>query len=404
MKEIIRDDKKVYELKEQDLIRLHTRLRLIYECVDDIFTDYEDFDPSTIAALTDIKNQVTEARDILAVDASAECRVDIKSKHPNCNVKANIFGYKVEMSEEDWQKIKAGAIDDSVEPNKYSVEERLETVKSSLEDAISDVDCTLSDRIDELDEKLGEVYEFYDNFPSDWTLEKQLKELAEETVKAAIEPIMKRQTLLKMDIDSLRNDLKLWVSNDERTSAETGDRLSNLEKKVIVFTANNTTLDRHEEEIDQIASRLSKLDMDMMQRIEENRAHSAVCEDLNEQLKLLSSKIGNIYDEVTSIKDNTTTALEADNATLERHEKEISQLEKELNGINAVQGGHRLELDGLNRKLDRIRVDVNKNKRELTEHMSVTLEETTDESVEDRLSKLEKAFDVMSAVCPKYHK
>lgn len=162
MKEIIRDEKKFYELKEQDLIRLHTRLRLVYECVDDIFTDYEDFDPSTIAALTDIKNQVTEARDILKV---TEGHYTIK--------------------------------------------------KSSA-----------------------------------------------------------------------------------------------------------------------------------------------------------------------------------------RHEKEIGQLEKELNGINAVQGGHRLELDGLNRKLDQIRVDVNKNRRALTELRdadiySLSLEETTDESIEDRLSKLEKRMNAV---------
>lgn len=394
MKEIIRDSKKFYELKEQDLIRLHTRLRLIYECVDDIFTDYEDFDPSTIAALTDIKNQVMEARDILKV---TEGEFAIK-KDCSDNKRSVLEVRPMSIDKLQGLRCKIPTIDD------WPREQMLETVKSSLEDAISDVDCTLSDRIDEQDEKIAEMYEFYENFPSDWTLEKQLKELAEETVKAAIEPIVKRQTLLKMDIDSLRNDLKLWVSNDEKTSAETEDRLSNLEKKVIAFTANNTTLYRHEEEIDQITSRLSKLDMDMKQRVEENRTHAYIIKNYDERLKLLSKNVASIYDEVTSIKDNTTTALEADNATLARHEKEIGQLEKELNGINAVQGGHRLELDGLNRKLDRIRVDVNKNKRELTEHMSVTLEETTDESVEDRLSKLEKAFDVMSAVCPKYHK
>ena len=223
-----------YELTEQDVIKLHTKLRLIHEAIDSLLMDYADFDPSTVKTLTNIDAYVMDARDVLAVDTSTDCRVDIKSKHPNCNIKANIFGYKVEMSEEEWQKIRAGAIDDdSVEPNEYSVENRLETVKSSLEDAISDVDCTLSDRIDELDEKIAEMYEFYENFPSDWTLEK----LTEEAVKAAVEPIVKRQTLLKMDIDSLRNDLKLWVSNDEKTSTTTEDRLSKLEKAFDVMSA-----------------------------------------------------------------------------------------------------------------------------------------------------------------------
>ena len=312
MKEIIRDGKKFYELKEQDLIRLHTRMRLIYECVDNIFMNYEDFDPSTIAALADIKNQVMEARDILKV---TEGHYTIKKS-------------SVEMSEDEWKKIRGGAM------SYGDVEQR-------LEDAIADVDCTLSDRIDELEEKIAEMYDFYDNFPSDWTLEKQLKELAEETVKNAIEPIMKRQTLLKMDIDSLRNDLKLWVSNDERTSTTTEDRLSKLEKTVATLSLN----------------------------------------------------VNNA---------NVTANVACNNPRIEK-------LEKELNGVNAVQGGHRLELDGLNRKLDQIRVDVNKNRRALTElrdkeYMSTTLEETSDESMEDRLDKLEKAFDVMSAVCPKYHK
>lgn len=325
MKEIIRDDKKFYEIKEQDLIRLHTRLRLIYECVDVIFTDYEDFDPSTIAALTDIKNQVTEARDILAVDASADCRVDIKSKHPNCNVKANIFGYKVEISEEDWQKIRAGAMTCG------DVEQRLETVKSSLEDAIADVDCTLGDRIDEQDEKIAEMYEFYQNFPADWTLEKQLKELAE-------------------------------------------DRLDKFEKNV----------------------------NDMIRK-----TSCAFNKGFDERLKLLSKNVQSIYDDVASLRENVNNANITANVAC--NNPRIEKLEKELNGINAVQGGHRLELDGLNRKLDQIRVDVNKNKRALIilkenvsklnaeecvkEYMSATLEETTDESVEDRLDKLEKQMN-----------
>ena len=94
-----------YELAEQDVIKLHTKLRLIHEAIDNILMDYADFDPSTVKTLTDIDTYVMDARDVLVIDASAACRVDIKSKHPNCNVKDNIFGYKVEMSEEEWQKI-----------------------------------------------------------------------------------------------------------------------------------------------------------------------------------------------------------------------------------------------------------------------------------------------------------
>lgn len=202
MKEIIRDGEKFYELSELELIELRNRLMHIYMRVDDIFADR--------AVSDDIKDNVTEARGILRV---TEGRYTFNKS-------------SVEMSEDEWKKIRGGAM------SYGDVEQKLETVKSSLEDAISDVDCNLSGRIYDLGEKIDEMYEFYENFPADWTLEKQLKELAEETVKTAVEPIVKRQALLNMNIDDLRRDLKLWVGNDERTSTETDDRLDKLEKTI----------------------------------------------------------------------------------------------------------------------------------------------------------------------------